>query len=123
MATILKTFLTLFDENVSLALTNLEIVELIQNSQGRLRFYSGIDLTGATSVVINVEDPSGATVSWTGTIDSTNPYYVYYDLGTTDLAIEGEYIVSLNVTLSSQALKSKLAKFVVIQEHQDKNIY
>lgn len=122
MSTIIKTFLTLFDSQIPVKNPNEEITELIQNCEGTLRFYSGIDLTGATNVIIKVLDPSSQELDWSGTIDS-NSYYVTYDTESGDLNLIGEYTVTLHATLNGQALKSKLARFTVVREFEDKNSY
>lgn len=121
MSTVIKTLFTLFDSQIPAKNLNEEITELIQNSEGQLRFYSGIDLTGATDVTIKVLDPSSQELDWSGTIDA-NPYYVIYNLNSEDLNLIGEYIVILHATLGGQALKSKLARFTVVREFEDKNI-
>lgn len=83
----------------------------------QLRVYTGVDMTGA-SVALRVEKASGEIAVWTGTVDSTNPFYILYTLVADDLDIvEGDYCVSAEVTVSSVVGKGTITKFIARKQY------
>ena len=53
---------------------------------------TGVTLTGATSVLIKYEKPSGATGSWTGTISSSSAQWIEYEVQANDLDEAGDWV-------------------------------
>lgn len=83
------------------------------------RVFANTNLTGATSVVMKVKKPTGAEVSWSGTVDASNPYYALYTTVSNDLDIEGPYLLSLQVTLSGAQLIGNTVPFNVYEQFED----
>jgi hypothetical protein len=86
------------------------------------KIYSGIDLTGATSVLMKVKKPSGATVEWTATVD-TNPYYATYNLVADDVDAVGDYYLSLQTVISGKTLIGESAMFTAYNQFEDGTVY
>jgi len=59
----------------------------------RLKLYTGIDLTGATTLQMIVKKPDDTEVTWTATIDGTDSKYMVYEIQPGDLDQSGEYLV------------------------------
>lgn len=85
------------------------------------RIYAGIDLTGATSVVMKVKKPTGGEVSWTASVAS-NPYYATYNLVSGDVDAEGDYYLSLQVVISGKTLIGETATFTAYNQFEDDEI-
>jgi len=56
----------------------------------KLRVNTTIDISDALAVAIDWKDPTGNTGSWVGVINSP---YVEYDLGPSDLSIDGTWTI------------------------------
>lgn len=86
------------------------------------KMYSGIDMTGATSIVFNIKKPDGSIVNWTATIDS-NPRYANYTTIADDLDLEGDWILSMKITFSATSVhKGKSYHFSVYKQFEDEYV-
>lgn len=75
--------------------------KIFQNDIGvQFKVYCKTDLTDATLLQFAIKKPSGTIVRWTASISPTNNYYAVYTTVEDDLDETGDYLISLEVTLS-----------------------
>jgi hypothetical protein len=85
----------------------------------QFRVYAGINLSTASSIIMKVKKSNNASVSWTASYDTNNPYYATYSTVSGDLSVAGDYILSLSVTIGSSTYSGKSALFTVYNQLED----
>lgn len=84
------------------------------------RVYAGIDISNATSIVMRVKKPNSALVAWTATVAEDNNYYAVYKTVEDDLDLEGDWLLSLEVTTPTiDLIKGESAEFKVYTQFED----
>jgi len=86
------------------------------------RVFAGIDLTDASEIIMKVKKPSGTEVEWTAIVDEDNSYYAYYASASSDLDLEGQWRLSLEVTFpDTSSFQGETAYFTVYKQFEDES--
>jgi len=80
----------------------------------RISVSTGLDLTGATSLVIKSTDPDGVKTDWPATIDPTDSTKMYYDCQ--GLSKSGLWNVYAKATFQSGSIPGDVTSFTIYDE-------
>lgn len=76
--------------------------KIFKNDIGvQFKVFCKIDLSDATLIQFAIKKPSGSIVRWTANLNPTNNYYAIYSTVADDLDETGDYLISLEATLSN----------------------
>jgi hypothetical protein len=71
----------------------------------RINVSTGADLTGNTTTVLSVRQPTNTVAIWTATVSDASTGSLYYDIPTTTtLPVAGEYLVQPIITYSTDTV-------------------
>lgn len=86
----------------------------------QFKVYSKVNLSDASLIQFAIKKPSGTIVRWTASISPINNYYALYTTEEDDLDEEGNYLLSLELTLSDGSFfKGTTDEFEVYEQFTD----
>ena len=77
----------------------------VGQSNLRISVSTGADITGHTTVTLEIKKPAGSATSWTCTVDDASTGAIYYDIPTsTTLDVAGTYLIQAKVVYTASAV-------------------